>query len=323
MKVLVTGAAGYIGSNVAQYLLGKGYQVVGLDNFNTYYSPKIKEFNISEFKDHPNFKLARIDLTDTKAVENLFAEEKFDAVIHLAAWADVTYSVKNPHIYATENFVVTSDLADISVKNNIKAFVFASTSSVYGNNNTVPFKEDMNTDYPAAPYPASKKACEVLLYTYNLNFGLNTIIFRFFNPIGIRVRPDSATGKLFRAAEFGNEFLLYQSAKDSSRDYTYIGNMCEAMEKAINTQLGYEIFNLGNADPVTLMDLLKNVELVTGKKINTREEFRPGQMTTTCADISKAKNMLGYNPSVDLPGMIRIYYEWFQKQPDWYRKGEF
>ncbi len=319
MKILATGAAGFIGSNICEYLLEKGHEVVGLDNFNDYYSPKLKEFNISSFVNHPKFKLYRTDLTNIADTDRVFESEKPESVIHLAAWADVTYSVINAHVYAVENYVVTSDLADLSVKHNVKSFVFASTSSVYGNKNEVPFAEDSNTDFPAAPYPASKKSSEILLYTYNLNHGLNVSVLRFFNPIGPRLRPDMATPKLVRAAEFGYEFPLYQNPTASSRDYTYIGNMCEAMEKAAGMQLGYEVMNLGNSEPVTLIDLLNTVEKVSGKKIKTVEDPRIGQMSITCADITKAKNILGYNPSVNLEQMIEIYYKWFIEQPEWYQ----
>lgn len=322
MKILVTGAAGFIGSNLCEFLLNKGHEVVGIDNFNSFYSPKIKEFNISEFKDNPKFKLYREDLLNRDKVLEIFQNEKPEGLVHLAAWANVTESVKNPHTYALENYVITSDLAEIAVKTNVKSFVFASTSSVYGNENVPPFTEDMKTDMPAGPYPASKKSSEVLLYTFNLNFNLNVLVLRFFNPIGPRLRPDMATPKLIRAAEYGYEFPVYQNPEKSSRDYTYIGNMCEAIEYGLLNHKGYEIFNLGNSKAETLIDLMTAVENVTGKKIKTVETPLPGQMTTTCANIEKARKLLSYNPSVNLEQMIKIYYDWFVKQPEWYRKGE-
>ena len=321
MKILVTGCAGFIGSNLSEYLINKGYEVVGIDNFNEFYSPAIKEFNISEFKDNVSFKLYRENLLNKPKISEIFENEKPNAVVHLAAWANVTQSVKDPHTYAEENYVATSDLAEICVNNGVNNFIFASTSSVYGNENNPPFTEDMKTDFPAGPYPASKKSSEVLLYTFNLNFGLNVLILRFFNPIGPRLRPDMATPKLIRAAEYGYEFPVYQNPEKSSRDYTYIGNMCEAIEYGINNPLKYEIINLGNSKPETLIDLIKAVENSTGKKIKTVETPLPGQMTTTCADITKARQLLKYNPSVNLEQMIKIYYDWFIKQPEWYKKG--
>lgn len=322
MKVLVTGAAGFIGSNLCEYLLAKDYDVIGIDNFNDYYSPKIKEFNISEFKDHENFKLYSIDITDRQKLEKVFADEEPESVVHLAAWAGVTPSLKRPDIYASVNYCGTSNLAEFSSHYDVKTFVFASTSSVYGNENKTPFKEDMDTSRPAAPYPASKKAGEVLLYTYWLNFKLNTTIMRFFNPIGPRLRPDMALPKLIRCVEYGQEFGLYQNPKATSRDYTYIVNMLDAIETAINNPLGYEILNLGNSNPINLIDMLEIVEKVTNKKVKTYDEPRAGQMEITFADVSKAKELLGYNPSTNLEEMVKIYYEWFLNQPEWYRKGE-
>ena len=321
MKILVTGAAGFIGSNLTEYLLMSGYSVVGVDNFNEFYSPQIKEFNISTFKDHKNFKLYKDNLLDRDKVLNILQTEKPDAIVHLAAWANVTQSVKEPHTYALENYVITSDLAELAVKAGVTNFIFASTSSVYGNENTPPFTEDMKTDLPAGPYPASKKSSEVLLYTYNLNFNLNVLILRFFNPIGPRLRPDMATTKLVRAAEYGYEFPVYQNPEKSSRDYTYIGDMCKAIEFGIKNPQKYEIINLGNSKPETLIDLIKAVENASGKKIKTVETPLPGQMTTTYANIDKAKRVLGYNPSVNLNEMIKIYYDWFMQQPEWYKKG--
>lgn len=322
MKVLITGVAGFIGSNLAEYLLEKGYEVIGVDNFNDYYAPKVKEFNISSFKNHHKFKLYSIDITDRNKLESVFDNENPYSVVHLAAWAGVTPSLKRPEIYAHANYCGTNNLAEFACHYGVKTFVFASTSSVYGNENKTPFKEEMDTSYPAAPYPASKKAGEVLLYTYWLNFKLDIAVLRFFNPIGPKLRPDMALPKLIRSVEFGEKFGLYQNPESSARDYTYIEHMLQAIEKAINKPLGYEIMNLGNSNPVTLVDMLNTVEKVTGKEVQVYEEPRAGQMEITFADITKAKKLLGYNPSTTLEEMVKIYYDWFLKQPDWYQKGK-
>ncbi len=323
MKILVTGAAGFIGSNLCEFLLRKDYEVTGLDNFNDYYSPKIKRFNIEDFKNNPNFKMVEIDNTNREELRNLFAKQNFDSIIHIAAWAGVTPSIKRPDIYAFVNYDGTNNLAEFASQFGVKNFVFASTSSVYGNNNEVPFTEDMDTSYPAAPYPASKKAGEILLYTYAQNFDINVTILRFFNPIGPKLRPDMALPKLIQAVEYDREFPLYQNPNASSRDYTYIEDMLSAMETAVNRPLGYEIMNLGNSNPVGLIDMLKIVEKVTGKKVKTVEDPRAGQMEVTYANISKARELLDYNPSVNLEKMVELYYEWFLKQPEWYKKGEY
>ncbi|PIR43563.1 epimerase [candidate division WWE3 bacterium CG10_big_fil_rev_8_21_14_0_10_32_10] len=323
MKILVTGAAGFIGSNLCGYLLRKGHTVVGVDDFNDFYSPKIKHFNISEYEKDPKFKMCPIDIRDRVKVEDVFKNENIEGLVHLAAWAGVTYSVEHPDVYISSNVDGTNNLAEFSAKYNIKSFVFASTSSVYGDSEDVPFVETMNTDKPLSPYPASKKAGEVLLYSYSHNFDLNVTIFRFFNPLGIKIRPDMALPKLIRAAEYGNEFPLYQNPESSARDYTYIDHMLEAIEYVLNKPLKYEIMNLGNSNPVSLIDMKKSVEKITSKIIKTVEKPLPGQMKITYANIDKARSIVQYNPATSLDVMISKYYEWFLKQPDWYKKGDF
>lgn len=320
MKILITGCAGFIGSDLTEYFLDKGHQVVGIDNFNNYYDPKIKEFNISEFKDNASFKLYRLDITDRDALWNMFEENQIDGIAHFAAYAGVTQSNADPNTWVYNNIDGTSNLAEFAVKHKVSSFVFSSTSSVYGSN-PVPYKEEMTTDEPLGIYPASKKADEVLLYAYSSCFGLNVSILRFFNPIGPRLRPDMAVPKLVRAAEYGYTFTLYQGT-ESSRDYTYIENMAQAVEACLTSHFKYDVFNIGNASPVTLKGLLESVQRVTGKTIKIIREDRPGQMQTTCADTTKAQKMIGYNPTTTLDQMIDKYYEWFLKQPEWYKKGE-
>ena len=323
MKILVTGAAGFIGSDLAKYLLDKNYEVVGIDNFNDYYSPKIKEFNIQSFKENPKFKLYRVDISDRETLKTVFAENpNMDAVVHLAAWAGVTYSVENPYIYVKDNVLGTTNLTDLSLEYGANNFIFASTSSVYGDNQP-PFTEDMDTSHSNAPYPATKKASEVLLYAISKNTDLNATIFRFFNPLGPNLRPDMALPKLIRSAEYGKVFELWQDPKSSARDYTYINDMMKAIEYVINHPNKYEIMNLGNSNPISLQDMLNTVEKVTGKKIKTIENYLPGQMKETLADISKARKIIGYNPKTTLEEMVKIYYEWFVQQPEWYRKEQY
>jgi UDP-glucuronate 4-epimerase len=320
MQLLITGCAGFIGSDSVEYFLAKGHQVVGIDNFNTFYDPKVKEFNIAEFKDHPKFKLYRTDITDRKALWQVFEENAIEGVAHFAAYAGVTQSNADPNTWVYNNIDGTSNLAEFSAKRGVKSFVFASTSSVYGAN-TVPYREDMTTDGPLGIYPATKKAGEALLYAYASCFKLPVTILRFFNPIGPRLRPDMAIPKLIRAAEYGYTFTLYQGT-ESSRDYTYIQHMLEAVEAAFTRPFSYEVLNIGNAAPVTLKELLESVERVTGKKIRTVRQDRPGQMQVTCADTAKASRLIGYNPTITLDQMVDKYYAWFLKQPEWYRKGE-
>lgn len=325
MNILVTGAAGFIGSNTCDYLLKKGHKVFALDNFNDYYSRKIKEFNISELVNNSHFVLLENDITDREFIKNLFTKEGIQGVVHLAAWAGVTDSVTNPSTYVYENIDGTNNLLEFGVASGVKKFVFASTSSVYGNFNKTPFKEDMITDYPAAPYPASKKACEVLLYSYSDNFDIDITIFRIFNPIGPRMRPDLALPKLIRSALYGTTFELWMDPKVSMRDYAYIDEMISTFEKALieDTDSKYKVLNLGNSDPRSLVDLKNIVEKVVGSSIKVAENYKPGQMKETYADITRAKDTLGYSPTLTLEQMVKKYYDWFINQPDWYKEGKY
>jgi UDP-glucuronate 4-epimerase len=327
MKILVTGAAGFIGSNVTDYLLNRGYEVVAIDSFTNFYNPKIKEYNIRDFKDHPNFHLYRNDILDNTTVAGLFAKEKpIEAIIHLAASAGVTHSIEHPVEYVRNNIEGTVNLLEACKTYGVKNFLFASTSSVYGDG-TTPFVETMSTDGPLAPYPASKKADEVMLYAYAKNFDLNVSIFRIFNPNGPRMRPDLALPKLIRSCLYGTEFPMYwtmEDAKKSGRDYVYVQHIFEAWEAAIAKPQKYEIFNLGNSHPVTLVELLDTVERVTGKKVNVKQmPPRPGEMFMTFANVDKARKVLGYNPATPIEKIVSIYYDWFVKQEDWYQKGQF
>lgn len=321
--ILVTGCAGFIGSNLCEYLLNKNYKVVGLDNFNDYYSPKIKRFNIKDFIENPNFYLIEEDLTSYSKIEEVFRNVKFDAIVHLAAYAGVTYSFEKPLVYVKNNVEVTTNLLDLCVKYGVNNFIFSSTSSIYGDAPS-PFREDMFTDNPLAPYPATKKACEVMCSVYSKNYGLNTTIFRFFNPLDIRIRPDLALTKLIKSALYGEEFPQYQDLNSTGRDYCYLQNMLEVIEFVINNPLKYEVFNLGNSSPVTLGKLVETVEKVVGKKVNlVRMPERKGEMTLTFADVSKAEKMLGYKSKTSLEFIVEKYYNWFLNQEEWYQKGNY
>jgi UDP-glucuronate 4-epimerase len=323
MNILVTGVAGFLGSNLCEYLLKKGHQVVGVDNFNDYYSPAIKDYNIREFKDHDNFRLHRIDILDLSDMDDVFENDgPFDAVIHLAAWAGVTYSIDHPALFVRNNVEGTALMADLSVKHKIPCFIFASTSSVYGSNDT-PFKEDMAVRDPKSPYPVTKRACELLLRTYSTNHGLPVSVLRIFNPQGKRMRPDLALSILVRSCEYGVEFPIYQDLENTGRDYCYVGHIFDAMSAIMENPPEFEIFNLGNSSPVSLGDLIKTVEKVTGKKVNGKKmPERQGEMILTFANIDKAREMLGYNPDTPIEESVKIFYDWYMKQDEAYKKGE-
>ncbi len=323
MKVLVTGCAGYIGSNLVDFLLDKNYLVVGIDNFNDFYSPKIKRENIKNALNNERFKLYEMDLLDVKELENIFQKENFDASVHLAAYAGVTYSIEEPILYIKNNIEVTTNLLNLCKKYEVKNFIFASTSSIYGDNET-PFKETMNTDHPLAPYPATKKACEVMIYTYTKNFNINATILRFFNPLDIRIRPDLALTKLIKSALYGDEFPQYQDLNATGRDYCFLQNMLESIEYILQNPFKYEVFNLGNSSPVTLGKLIHAVEKVTGKRVNiVKMPPRQGEMTLTFADTTKAQKMLNYKTETPIEFIVERYLKWFEEQPDWYKKGDY
>lgn len=323
MKVLVTGCAGFIGSNLVDFLIDRNYLVVGIDNFNDFYSPKIKHHNLEKALKSERFKLYESDLLDFIKLREIFELEKIDTIVHLAAYAGVTYSFEDPILYVRNNVEVTTELLNLSKKFEIKNFIFASTSSIYGKNPT-PFVESMNTDHPLAPYPATKKACEVMISTFSQNYDLNATIFRFFNPLDIRIRPDLALTKLIRSALYGDEFPQYQDLNSTGRDYCYLGNMLEAIEKVISNPYKFEIFNLGNSSPVTLGRLIDAVESVTQKKVNlVRMPERKGEMTLTFADTSKAQRMLGYKTETPIEYIVEKYLNWYLSQPEWYQKGNF
>lgn len=325
MKVLITGAAGFIGSNLTEYLLARGFDVVGVDNFNDFYNPKIKEYNIKNFLPNEHFKLYRTDILNASELEKVFIQEKnIDAIVHFAAWAGVTLSLEKPVVYVKNNIEGTVNLLESAVKYQVGNFLFASTSSIYGDNPT-PHNENMPTDLPLAPYPATKKACEVMISTYKRNYGLNATIFRIYNPLGPRMRPDLALPKLIRSCLYGVEFPQYwANNQETKRDYTYVIHMLEAMEYVIKHPFKYEIFNLGNSSPVDLGTVIKAVETVTGKTANlVIKPPRKGEMVDTFANIDKARKTLGYNPTTTVEQLVKIYYDWFVLQEDWYKKGEF
>lgn len=324
MNILVTGAAGFIGSNLCDYLLKKGHTVVGIDNFCDYYDPKIKEYHIRDFKDNANFTLYSEDILDHVKLDEIFAKHKLDGVVHLAAWAGVTKSIEIPAVYARNNVEGTVNIAEMCVKHGVDNIVFASTSGIYGSNPT-PFTEDMNTDFSLSPYPATKKACEVLLSTYPINHGLNVTIFRIFNPLGPRSRPDLFITKAIRSCLYGDELPVFWTKEEmntTGRDYTYVEHILEAVETVLQSPHKYEIFNMGNSKPVLLGDMLELVQKVVGKPANVVfKDHRQGEMMVTYANIEKAKKILGYNPTTSVEESIKIYYDWFQQQDDNYKRG--
>ena len=312
----ITGAAGFIGSSLAERLLKEGNKVVGIDNFCDFYNPTIKENNIKEINLNENFKLYKNDIRDRQAIEKIFKENNIDVVIHLAAMAGVRPSIENPVLYQEVNCMGTQNILEEMKLNNITNLVMASSSSVYGNCKTVPFKEDMIVDFAISPYAATKKANEVMTHVYHKLFNFNVIMLRFFTVFGPKQRPDLAINKFTRLMLEDKEIPMFGDGT-TSRDYTYIEDIVDGIIRSAkyveNNNNVYEILNLGNSTPVTLKEMINTIAKVLGKepKIN-QLPMQPGDVQRTFADISKAKELIGYDPKTSFEKGIENFVEWYK-----------
>lgn len=312
MKILITGAAGFIGSNLTEELINQGHTITGIDNFDSFYDEKIKIQNISAFNTHSAFKLCRIDLLEKEKLTDIITSGNFDLVIHLAAKAGVRPSIADPAAYFKTNLEGTLNLLEAMKAANVKKLLFASSSSVYGNNEKVPFSENDNVDFPISPYAASKKAGELLCHTYHHLFGFDIFCLRFFTVYGQRQRPDLAINK-FTKALLNNEEIPFYGDGSSRRDYTHINDIVQGIKLSIEKLKGFEIINLGESQTTSLSELLAYLEKFTGKKASLKKlPFQPGDVQQTYADITKAKKMLGYNPTVSMDEGLKKYVEWFK-----------
>lgn len=317
---LVTGVAGFIGSHTAVALLARGDRVIGLDNFNDYYSPERKRKNLSEIAAEAptaGFELVEGDLRDRTLLARLFAEHRFDSVLHLAAMAGVRASVDEPALYFDVNLGGTMNLLEAAREHGKPNFVFASTSSAYGVTPRVPFREDDPADRPLAPYPASKRSAELLGHAYHHIHGLDFTALRFFTVYGPRGRPDMLTYKLLDAMRTGQPIPLYQRGQ-MLRDWTYVGDTVAGIVAATDRRLGYEIVNLGRGEPVLVADFVATFERLTGKKVPTLDGPLPkADVERTHADIEKARRLLGYAPSVSVEEGARHFVAWFERSVGW------
>ncbi|MBU0492406.1 MAG: GDP-mannose 4,6-dehydratase [Chloroflexi bacterium] len=311
MRILVTGAAGFIGSHVAEALLARGDAMVGLDNFNDYYDPARKHANAAAFREHPACTFYEGDIRDLEALEALFERERPAAVIHLAAMAAVRYSVKHPLLYEDVNVRGTLYLLEMARRYDVQKFVLASTSSVYGATTKIPFQEDDPTDKPLAAYPATKKACELLAHAYHHLHGLSVAVLRFFNVYGPRGRPDMTPYTFTESILQGRPITLFAEGTPH-RDWTYIQDTRAGILAALDTPLGYEIFNLGCSRPVVMRRFVELIEEYTGRRaIIEHAPLPPSDPMVTYADVSKARRMLGYEPTVQLEEGMRRFVDWF------------
>ena len=315
---LVTGGAGFIGSSLADFLLKKDYKVVVIDNFCDFYDPSIKRNNVKDNLDNPNYKLYEIDLRCKSDVEKVFRENKIDVVIHLAAMAGVRPSIENPILYQEVNCIGTQNLLEVMKEYGVKNLVMASSSSVYGNNKKVPFKETDIVDYAISPYAATKKSNEVMTHVYHKLFNMNVIMLRFFTVYGPRQRPDLAINKFTRLMLNDEEVTMFGDGT-TSRDYTYIDDIVSGIYSSINYVLNnkdvYEIVNLGNSSPVSLKEMINIIAEVLDKEPKIKEmPMQQGDVNITYADISKAKEMLNYDPKTPFKEGIEKFVKWYKEK---------
>jgi len=309
-RVLVTGGAGFIGSHVVDALVDRGESVVIVDNFDSYYDPKRKWANISRHTGSVGVYQGNVE--DKMFMRDLFRREGIDRVVHLAAKAGVRPSIEDPVGYKVVNIDGTLNLLEMARMFEVKNFVFASSSSVYGNSRNVPFDEEQNVDRPISPYAATKKAGELLCHTYSNLYGLHVTCLRYFTVYGPRGRPDMAPFKFVDAVVNGREIQLYGDGS-SQRDYTYVSDIVEGTLSALENPHQYEIINLGRGEVVVLKDFVSTIEEVVGKSAIVRHvDPVPGDVDMTFADVSKARSLLSYDPKVSLREGLESFFQWYK-----------
>ncbi len=325
--VLVTGAAGFIGSHAVERLVKRGDRVIGLDNLNDYYDPSRKEANLREVSSKASaqkwpgaFEFLKGDIRDRQLVADLFSDHHIDAIIHLAAMAGVRISIDDPGLYYDVNVMGTLALLDAAVgrlgtkrTEKLPTFIFASTSSVYGNTQTVPFVPEDTCDRPLAPYAASKRASEMLGHTYHHLYGLDCTVFRFFTVYGPRGRPDMMAYKVLDNIFTGCDVPLYNNG-NMYRDWTYVEDIVSGLVSAVDHPLGYEILNLGRGEPVLLTDFVTGIEQLAGRSAKlTSTPMMDADIAYTFADISKTRSLLQYEPQTSVPEGVAKFWEWYQQ----------
>jgi UDP-glucuronate 4-epimerase len=312
MRILVTGAAGFIGSHLAAALLSRGDTVVGLDNFNDYYDPKLKRANAAALASQQRFFLEEVDLRDSEALERICRQSPFDAVAHLAAMAGVRYSISRAPLYVDVNIRGTVNLLDAIHDTGVPHVVFASTSSVYGKSTQIPFSEDNPLGRPLAPYPATKISCELMGHAYYNLFGISFTAVRFFSVYGPRGRPDMMPFHIMDCICHNREFALYNGG-EMFRDWTYVTDIVAGLVAAIDRPLGYECINLGRGEPVRMADFVEMIESLIGHPARmTTPEAPASEPPITYADISKAQRLLDYHPQTSVQDGLSQQWDWYK-----------
>jgi len=313
--ILVTGGAGFIGSHLVERLLARGDSVIALDSFDEFYDPAVKRRNLAEAtRSAPagRFDLVEGDIRDAAALEGIFSSRAVDAVVHLAARAGVRPSIENPVLYADVNVNGTAVLLEACRRHGVRRFVFGSSSSVYGDSTEAPFREDVRIDEPVSPYAATKAAGELQCYTYHHLHGFDVSCLRFFTVYGPRQRPEMAIHKFSRLILDSRPVPRFGDGR-TERDYTYIDDIMDGVIKALDKARGYAIFNLGESKRVKLSYLIELIEKETGVAAVVEPlPEQPGDVKMTCADITKAKELLGYDPRVPIEEGIRRFVSWLR-----------
>lgn len=311
MNILITGGAGFIGSHLADALVARGEKVTVIDEFNDFYDPKLKRENIAPHLSNPSYTLIEGDIRDTGKVLRMFEETRFDVVVHLAARAGVRPSIEEPLLYEQVNCVGTLNLLEAARKTGVRNFVFASSSSVYGINSKVPFSEGDPITCPISPYATTKRAGELMCYTYSHLYKLPSTCLRFFTVYGERGRPDMAVAKFTRLIHDGKPIQVYGDGS-AQRDFTYVGDIIEGLLKAVYTPSRYEIVNLGGANTIEVSRLIELIEGALGKKAEIKYlPPVPGDVPITYADATKARELLGFTAAVRIDEGVERYVKWF------------
>ncbi len=316
---LVTGCAGFIGARVTQLLLADGHTVVGADNLNDAYDVRLKQWRLEQIRAQPRFTYHTLDISARAAVAEVFraqAARPFDAVINLAARAGVRPSVQNPWVYVETNITGTLNLLELCREYRVPKFVLASTSSLYGENNPAPYREDANTDRPLSPYAATKKAAEALCYTYHHLHGLDVTVLRYFTVYGPAGRPDMSLFRFARWISEGQPVMVYGDGQQS-RDYTFVEDIARGTIAGLRP-LGYEIINLGSDRPVVVSDAIRLVEQLVGRsaQLDYRERH-PADVLATWADIGKAGRLLGWEPQMTFEAGVARLVDWYRANRTW------
>ncbi|MDX7819804.1 NAD-dependent epimerase [Aeromonas caviae] len=328
MKYLVTGAAGFIGFHLAGRLCAKGHEVVGIDNLNDYYEVSLKEARLARLGPLPGFRFERLDLADRTAMAELFAREQFERVIHLGAQAGVRYSLDNPFAYADSNLTGTLTVLEGCRHHGVQHLVYASSSSVYGLNEQMPFKTSDGVDHPVSLYAASKKANELMAHSYSHLYGLPTTGLRFFTVYGPWGRPDMALFKFVRAILKGEPIDIYNQGQ-LSRDFTHVDDIVEGIVRVADrppvgdanwrgqtdaSPAPYRLFNIGNGSPVRLLDFVEAIETALGKRaIRNMLPMQPGDVLATWADTEALFEATGYRPKVGLTEGVESFVKWYRE----------